>query len=64
MVGRKLYVFKHESKLGNAPAHALFDLIRVERKGKSEVPARQFSDYTATVDKENIPEGVDLQELL
>ena len=41
---RGLYVFSHESKLGNAAAHLLFDLI--ETPG-SEAPApRTFADYT------------------
>lgn len=40
---RGLYVFTHESKLGNAAAHRLFDLIRVP---PSEVVApRSFADY-------------------
>ena len=31
MATRKLFIFKHESELGNAPAHKLFDLVTVER---------------------------------
>ena len=38
---RGLGVFEHESALGNAPAHQLFDLIRVEGQ---ETP-RSFHDY-------------------
>jgi CRISPR-associated protein Csd2 len=38
---RGLSVFEHESALGNAPAHQLFDLIRVSGK---ESP-RSFTDY-------------------
>lgn len=45
MATRGLYVFKHDSELGNAPAHQLFDLVRVERKEKNG-PARGVSDYT------------------
>lgn len=44
MATRGLYVFKHESELGNAPAHKLFDLIEVKRKDES-LPARGFADY-------------------
>ena len=44
MATRGLYVFKHDSHLGNAPAHKLFDLIRVERKDKN-TPARSIADY-------------------
>ena len=32
MAARKLIVFKHDSDLGNAPSHVLFDLVKVERK--------------------------------
>ena len=31
MSSRKLFVFKHESKLGNAPAHRLFEAVKVNR---------------------------------
>jgi CRISPR-associated protein Csd2 len=61
MSARGLYVFKHESKLGNAPAHALFERIRVERKDKS-APAREFGHYTVTVNRDNLPSGVELIE--
>jgi len=62
MASQKLFVFKHRDKLGNAPAHKLFDLVKVERKPDSEGPARNFADYTVTVDK--APDGVDLIEKL
>ncbi|WP_027358754.1 type I-C CRISPR-associated protein Cas7/Csd2 [Desulforegula conservatrix] len=45
MNARKLFVFKHSDKLGNAPAHKLFDLISVKRND-SEKPPRSFTDYT------------------
>ena len=45
MATRALYVFKHDSELGNAPAHKLFDLIRVERKDPT-APPRAISDYS------------------
>lgn len=56
---RGLYVFKHDSELGNASAHTLFDLIQVKKN--SEEPARDFADYTVTVDDAHIPAGVSLQ---
>jgi CRISPR-associated protein Csd2 len=40
---RGLYVFKHDSELGSAPAHALFDLIQVVRKDPG-TPARSIAD--------------------
>ncbi len=60
MCVRKLYVFKHDSVLGNAPANVLFDKIDIGKKDGVEVP-RSFNDYEITVDK-NMPEGVELQE--
>lgn len=60
MCVRKLYVFKHDPLLGNAPANVLFDKIVIGKKDGVEVP-RSFNDYEITVDK-NMPEGVELQE--
>lgn len=57
MATRGLYVFKHDSELGNAPAHALFDRIKAERK--VDVP-RSFSDYEVTIDEAAMPAGVSL----
>lgn len=45
---RGLYIFKHTSELGNAPAHKLFDLIEVKRSNGSDTPPRSFSDYSVT----------------
>lgn len=63
MAAQKLIVFKHDSELGNAPAHKLFNTVRVERKNRTE-PARGFFDYNVIVDKNAIPEGVKLMEIL
>jgi CRISPR-associated protein Csd2 len=62
MTTRGLYVFKHDSELGNAQAHTLFDRVSVQRK--SDAPARSFSDYAVTVDDSNLPEGVSLQKIV
>ncbi|MEZ4601594.1 MAG: type I-C CRISPR-associated protein Cas7/Csd2 [Syntrophotaleaceae bacterium] len=62
MSSQKLFVFKHQDKLGNAPAHKLFDLIDIRRKEGSEGPARSFKDYTVTID--NPPAGVEIIEKL
>lgn len=59
---RKLYVFKHDTVMGCAPSHILFDKISVERKPEIAVP-RKFGDYEITVDRE-MPEGVALIEKL
>jgi len=53
---RKLYVFKHDSALGNAPSNVLFDKISVNKN--TAIP-RSFSDYDIEVDKE-MPSGVEL----
>jgi len=59
MTTRGLYVFKHESELGNAPAHKLFELVHIEKK--SAEPARDFTDYAVTINDAGIPKGVTLQ---
>ncbi len=43
MACRGLYVFSHESRLGNAAAHRLFDLI--ETPGSEVEAPRSFTDY-------------------
>lgn len=53
---RKLYVFKHDSVLGNSPAHILFDKIKVEKKEDISSP-RKFDDYSIIID-ETMPSGV------
>ena len=63
MASRKLFAFKHESKLGNAPAHKLFDAVSVKRLIEDGAEARAFSDYEIVVDRAVIPEGVELLEL-
>lgn len=57
MAVRELIVFRHDSELGNAPAHKLFDLIRVQRKDDVIYP-RAYSDYTVSVDLDKLPKGV------
>lgn len=62
MCMRKLYVFKHSSKLGNAPSHKLFEKVQISRK-KDVAVARKFSDYDIVFDK-YMPEGVTYVEKL
>ena len=62
MAVRDLIIFKHDSELGNAPAHKLFDAVTVERKDLTK-PARKFSDYAVNVDTSAIPSGVTVTEL-
>ena len=56
MAVRELIIFKHESVMGNAPAHKLFDLVSVERVNDS-VP-RCYGDYKVVVNLDRIPSGV------
>ncbi|MGO8736897.1 MAG: type I-C CRISPR-associated protein Cas7/Csd2 [Terriglobia bacterium] len=63
MASRKLIVFEHESLLGNAPAHALFERIKITRKDNTK-PARAFSDYDVKMDMENLPAGITVHEML
>lgn len=63
MYVRKVYVFTHDSELGNAPRHKLFERIKVAKNAGVESP-RKFSDYTIDVDTANMPEGVKLTELM
>lgn len=62
MNARKLIAFKHESALGNAPAHKLFDLVTVKRANDATKPPRAFADYEVAVGRANIPAGVTLEE--
>jgi CRISPR-associated protein Csd2 len=50
MACRGLYVFEHESKLGNAHAHDLFDRLTVTRSDGGATPARGFSAYSVHFD--------------
>ena len=59
---RGLYVFSHESKLGNAPAHKLLERVQV-RRNEDVAAARAFSNYTVSVDQSDLPGGVELHVL-
>jgi CRISPR-associated protein Csd2 len=59
MAPRALLVFKHETALGNAPSHRLFDLVTVKKRDGVETP-RSFADYEVTVDEAKLPSGVTL----
>ena len=75
MSKRRLIVFKHENRMGNAPAHALFDRVTVERVCNGEAlpvgdqrthnypPARAFNDYAVNVDVANLPAGIEILDL-
>lgn len=73
---QQLIVFRHDSALGNAPAHRLFDRVQIGRNDQGEFreigdrrsdnlpPARKFSDYIVRVDEVGLPEGVEVKILI
>jgi CRISPR-associated protein Csd2 len=60
MSTRKLIVFKHESSLGSAPAHDLFERISIQRNDETK-PARNFNDYTLVVNTDGMPQGITIE---
>jgi len=78
MASRKLILFRHQSALGNAQAQSLFDRVktlRVHQGTAYEIgsdaydkntdnwpPARKWEDYRVTIDREGLPEGVEIIE--
>ncbi len=63
MSPQKLIVFKHDTTLGNAPAHKLFDLVEIKRIGNTDQPPRSFQDYEVIIN-DNPFKGVTIQTLL
>ena len=63
MACRGLYVFSHASKLGEAPAHTLFEQVSVARRGAGQAP-RKFGDYEVRIDDGDLPAGVALSRLV
>lgn len=61
MVTRKIVIFKHASKLGNAPAHTLFDRVKITRRDASK-PTRAYEDYDVNIVGDGLPEGVEIIE--
>lgn len=76
MTVRKLVVFRHASAFGNAPSHQLFDRVTIGRNVDGEFralddrglgnvpPARKFGDYSVAIDRDGLPEGVEILDLL
>lgn len=63
MAVRNLIVFKHESIIGNAPAHKLFDLVKVSKKDKVIIPRSYQEAYVVSIDKDACPNGVTITEM-
>ena len=62
MSTQKLVVFKHDSALGNAPAHKLFERVSLKKMDDAK-PARSFADYALTIDKAGLPAGISIIEM-
>ncbi len=56
MSTRGLYVFKHDSELGSAPAYALFDRLQVKPKAAGVV-VRSFDAYSVLFDNQSLAVG-------
>lgn len=63
MNAQRLIVFRHASKLGEAPAQKLFERVAVARKADVKLP-RAFKDYEVTIDRDGLPAGVEIIEKL
>ena len=58
MSTRGLYVFKHDSELGNAPAYALFERLKVAAKpAEVGAVARSFNAYSVQFDGQDLSVG-------
>lgn len=76
MASRRVIAFKHASALGNAPAHELFDRVNVQRRVHDDLyelddirldnapPARRYEDYEVSVQRDGLPEGVEIVNVL
>ena len=62
MSAQKLIVFKHESVLGNAPANKLFDLVKIEKV--CDGAPRKYDDYKVTIEKNYLPTGITVEEMI
>jgi CRISPR-associated protein Csd2 len=63
MNARKLIVFKHVSKCGNALAQDLFRRVTVKPKDGIKIP-QEYSDYLVEIDRAGLPEGIEIIERL
>lgn len=73
MAARRCIAFRHDSDLGNAPAHKLFERVTVHRvndgssvpvgdkRADNWPPARAFSHYDIRIDETDLPQGVSIE---
>ena len=64
MAVRELIIFRHDTELGCAPAHKLFDLVKITRKENNGEPARSYDDYEVTVDENALPKGINIKRIV
>ena len=64
MTARRIIAFEHESDLGNAPAHKLFERVTVARADFADDPPRTYKDYAVKVDQNDLPAGVRMLDLI
>jgi CRISPR-associated protein Csd2 len=76
MAARRIVAFRHDSALGNAAAHALFDRVTVRRKFGEDLydlgsarldnlpPSRRFADYAVAIDRAGLPDSVEILDML
>jgi CRISPR-associated protein Csd2 len=76
MASRRVVAFKHSSALGNAPTHALFDRVTVQRKFRNDLyelgddrldnapRARRYEDYEVSVRCDGLPEGIEIVDVM
>lgn len=57
---RKLILFRHNSMLGNAPAHKLYECLHITRKKGVEFP-RSIADYDITLSE--APAGITVEDI-
>lgn len=62
MSAQKLIVFEHETALGNAPANKLFDRVSISKTCLGA--PRSFADYKVEIDRDGMPSGVSIKELI
>lgn len=64
MAPQKLILFKHESELGNAPAHKLFERVKMLPAKERNEPPRSFDDYRdrLVIDTNDLPPGISIEQ--
>lgn len=63
MAMRKVIIFRHESPLGNASAHKLFEMVPNPDLKDKKKPPRAFTDYENITIPDSLPENVTITVL-